>query len=228
LVIGCDPNGLPLGHPALNLQKTLQYFSAGAENTGMPSATELSQRHAEPTFFVESSSSDLSLVAATAPSFAKFSRCRALLRRTRRTVERGATAVEYALMVGLIAVGIVTAVSALRDKTTDSLNQTAASTAGLIIPGRVKAGTTFQVKYIRNDLGSSGWAGIGPKGFTTGFAGTSSAGALTNASGSVEWIVTLTAPTTPGFYEVQVRKSGAGSGAGEFLNLQGGDIRVVE
>ena len=30
--------------------------------------------------------------------------------------ERGATAVEYALMVGLIAVGIITAVVALKDK----------------------------------------------------------------------------------------------------------------
>lgn len=36
--------------------------------------------------------------------------------------ERGATAVEYALMVGLIAVGIITAVSALRDKVSNTFN----------------------------------------------------------------------------------------------------------
>lgn len=36
--------------------------------------------------------------------------------------ERGATAVEYALMVGLIAVGIITAVAALRDKVSSTFN----------------------------------------------------------------------------------------------------------
>jgi pilus assembly protein Flp/PilA len=36
--------------------------------------------------------------------------------------ERGATAVEYALMVGLIAVGIITAVAALRDKVAKTFN----------------------------------------------------------------------------------------------------------
>ena len=35
--------------------------------------------------------------------------------------ERGATAVEYALMVGLIAVGIITAVVALKDKVSADL-----------------------------------------------------------------------------------------------------------
>ena len=37
--------------------------------------------------------------------------------------ERGATAVEYALMVGLIAVGIITAVVALKDKVTTTFQK---------------------------------------------------------------------------------------------------------
>ena len=37
--------------------------------------------------------------------------------------ERGATAVEYALMVGLIAVGIIVAVSALASKTAKTFNK---------------------------------------------------------------------------------------------------------
>ena len=36
--------------------------------------------------------------------------------------ERGATAVEYALMVGLIAVGIITAVVALKNKVAKTFN----------------------------------------------------------------------------------------------------------
>jgi pilus assembly protein Flp/PilA len=39
-----------------------------------------------------------------------------------RDREDGATAVEYALMVGLIAVGIITAVAALRDKVSSTFN----------------------------------------------------------------------------------------------------------
>jgi pilus assembly protein Flp/PilA len=41
--------------------------------------------------------------------------------------ERGATAVEYALMVGLIAVGIIGAVVALKDKIGSTLNKVASS-----------------------------------------------------------------------------------------------------
>ncbi len=41
--------------------------------------------------------------------------------------ERGATAVEYALMVGLIAVGIIGAVVALKDKISGTLNKVASS-----------------------------------------------------------------------------------------------------
>lgn len=37
--------------------------------------------------------------------------------------EQGATAVEYALMVGLIAVGIITAVVALKDKVSTTFNK---------------------------------------------------------------------------------------------------------
>jgi pilus assembly protein Flp/PilA len=39
-----------------------------------------------------------------------------------RNRETGATAVEYALMVGLIAVGIITAVAALRTKVSSTFN----------------------------------------------------------------------------------------------------------
>jgi pilus assembly protein Flp/PilA len=39
-----------------------------------------------------------------------------------RNRETGATAVEYALMVGLIAVGIITAVAALRTKVAKTFN----------------------------------------------------------------------------------------------------------
>jgi pilus assembly protein Flp/PilA len=39
-----------------------------------------------------------------------------------RDRETGATAVEYALMVGLIAVGIITAVVALRNKVSSTFN----------------------------------------------------------------------------------------------------------
>jgi Flp pilus assembly pilin Flp len=39
-----------------------------------------------------------------------------------RNRETGATAVEYALMVGLIAVGIITAVVALRNKVSSTFN----------------------------------------------------------------------------------------------------------
>lgn len=41
--------------------------------------------------------------------------------RTRLQAERGATAVEYALMVGLLAIGITTAVTTLKDVTSDRL-----------------------------------------------------------------------------------------------------------
>jgi pilus assembly protein Flp/PilA len=41
--------------------------------------------------------------------------------------ERGATAVEYALMVGLIAVGIIIAVSALSNKTAATFNKVTAT-----------------------------------------------------------------------------------------------------
>jgi pilus assembly protein Flp/PilA len=43
--------------------------------------------------------------------------------------ERGATAVEYALMVGLIAVGIITAVVFLKNKVASTFN-TVANTLG--------------------------------------------------------------------------------------------------
>ena len=44
--------------------------------------------------------------------------------------ERGATAVEYALMVGLIAVGIIVAVSALASKTASTFNKVSGTLPG--------------------------------------------------------------------------------------------------
>ena len=44
--------------------------------------------------------------------------------------ERGATAVEYALMVGLIAVGIITAVVALKDKVASTFQTVGNAVAG--------------------------------------------------------------------------------------------------
>ncbi len=44
--------------------------------------------------------------------------------------ERGATAVEYALMVGLIAVGIITAVVALKDKVSTTFQRVGNAVAG--------------------------------------------------------------------------------------------------
>jgi pilus assembly protein Flp/PilA len=47
-----------------------------------------------------------------------------------RRQEKGATAVEYALMVGLIAVGIISAVSSLRDKTSATFNNVGGAISG--------------------------------------------------------------------------------------------------
>jgi pilus assembly protein Flp/PilA len=44
--------------------------------------------------------------------------------------EQGATAVEYALMVGLIAVGIIAAVITLRDKVSSTFNAVGNAVAG--------------------------------------------------------------------------------------------------
>jgi Flp pilus assembly pilin Flp len=149
-----------------------------------------------------------------------------MLRRTRRTVERGATAVEYALMVGLIAVGIVTAVSSLRDKTTDSLNQTAASTRGLIFLPRVKVNQEFTVKYIRNDTGVGGWTSVGLPGVSQAQGGAPGPGSGLQwdnlTKNGVEWTATLTAPATAGTMEVQVRTAGVGGTV-----LETGVLRVI-
>jgi Flp pilus assembly pilin Flp len=191
----------------------------------MPSANEPQYRPTHAAIPAESIGSSSNSVASEVLVSNSFSRCRALLRRTRRSVERGATAVEYALMVGLIAVGIVTAVSSLRDKTTDSLNQTAASTRGLIFLPRVKAGEQFTVKYIRNDTGIGGWTSVGATGASHGQTGV--AGAVGSQwdnliRNGVEWTATLTAPSTPGVMEVQVRTSGVGG-----TILETGVLRVT-
>jgi Flp pilus assembly pilin Flp len=179
----------------------------------MPSAPDLSQRQAEPTFCGGSSDSQATLATSDARETGRFSRCRVAIRRTGRSVERGATAVEYALMVGLIAVGIVTAVSSLRDKTTDSLNQTSCSTRGLIFPPRLKAGEEFKVKYIRNDTGADGWTSVGATGANhgrVGAAGTPTSNWDSLFKDGVEWRATLYAPSTVGLAEVQVRTAGVG------------------
>ncbi len=185
----------------------------------MSSALDLSHRQAEPTLRAEFSTITPS-VDLDAP--APISRCRAIFRRTRLSVERGATAVEYALMVGLISVGIVTAVTALKDKTTDSLNQTAASTSGLIFPPRVKAGAPFTVKYIRNDLGVGGWTSVGTPGASHGQAGAAGAAHWDNLTkNGVEWTATLRAPSA-GTMQVQVRTVGV---TGKILET--GVLRVI-
>jgi Flp pilus assembly pilin Flp len=187
----------------------------------MPSAPDLSQRQAEPTFRDGSSDSQAVSVASDAVETHRFSRCRAALRRTRVSVERGATAVEYALMVGLVAVGIVTAVTALKEKTVDSLSRTAASTSGLVFDAAVKSNTLFTVKFIRNDLGAGGFAVVSTSGST---AEIGSRGVLTQTAGDTQFVANLTSPTTPGIYEVQIRKSGSGPGA---LNvIEFGRLRV--
>ena len=52
-----------------------------------------------------------------------------VLHRRSSMAERGATAVEYALMVGLIAVGIITAVVVLKNKVASTFN-TVSNTIG--------------------------------------------------------------------------------------------------
>lgn len=191
----------------------------------MPSAPDMSQQQADTAFPAGSIGSNSNSVAGEVLDSTMSFRCLAVLRRTRRSVERGATAVEYALMVGLIAVGIVTAVSALRDKTTDSLNQTAASTRGLIFLPRVKAGDQFTVKYIRNDTGIGGWTSVGATGAShgqTGAAGAAGSQWDNLVRNGVEWTATLTAPSTAGVMEVQVRTSGVGG-----TLLETGVLRVT-
>lgn len=141
-----------------------------------------------------------------------------MLRRTRLSVERGATAVEYALMVGLVAIGIIGAVSALKEKTVDSLSHTAASTSGLIFDASVQPSTQFNVKYVRNDLGVGGYAVVANTGTTTDV---SARGPLTQTAGDTQFVAILTAPSTPGIYEVQVRKS-----FGSLVTIEFGRLRV--
>jgi Flp pilus assembly pilin Flp len=172
----------------------------------MPSAPDLSQRQAEPTFRDGSKDAQATLATSDARETGRFSRCRVAIRRTRRSVERGATAVEYALMVGLIAVGIVTAVSALRDKTTDSLNQTAASTAGLIFPPRLEPGEPFKVKYIRNDTGVGGWTSVGVPG-ASHTPGVQREQWDVLVKNGVEYLADLKAPATAGTMQVQVHRA---------------------
>jgi Flp pilus assembly pilin Flp len=173
----------------------------------MPSANEPQYRPTHAAIPAESIGSSSNSVASEVLVSNSFSRCRALLRRTRRSVERGATAVEYALMVGLIAVGIVTAVSSLRDKTTDSLNQTAASTAGLIFPPRLKPNEPFRVKYIRNDTGANGWTSVGVPGAAHAKGTQNTDWDVLTKSDGVEYTADVRAPLTAGTMQVQVHKA---------------------
>ena len=155
-----------------------------------------------------------------APARAAFAlKIRAFGERSKHRVEKGATAVEYALMIGLLAIGIIAALTSLKEKTVDSLQHTAASTSGLIFPARVTFGQPFTVKYIRNDLAAGGWVGVGATDWTTTF---SSSSVLTNTPGTVDFLANLTAPSTPGVYEVQVR-----IGSGNTAVLESAPLRVV-
>ena len=123
-------------------------------------------------------------------------------------------------MVGLVAVGIVTAVTALKEKTVDSLSRTAASTSGLIFDAAVSKDANFTVKYICNDLGVGGYAMISTKGSLTAAAGSTS-GVLTQTAGDTQYVATIKAPSAPGIYEVQIRKS-----TGSNVILEFGRLRV--
>lgn len=140
--------------------------------------------------------------------------------RTRR--ERGATAVEYALMVGLIAIGIISAVTFLKDKTTDALTTSGNTMSGIVMPAKVTAGATFSVRYTNADVGSFAWAGIGAPGWVT--TGYSSWGYVTNGAGNSFVTATLTAPATAGTYEVQIHKD---NGANHDVSIASAKIRVV-
>lgn len=67
-----------------------------------------------------------------------------LRRRPSPSGERGATAVEYALMVGLVAVGIIVAVSSLRDKISATMKDTSAG-FNMQLPASVVNGQTLEV-----------------------------------------------------------------------------------
>jgi Flp pilus assembly pilin Flp len=181
----------------------------------MASAPAPSQLHDDTIVDTTSVESSAALTVLEAGFFSRF---RSTARRGRRSLERGATAVEYGLMVGLVAVGIVTAVSSLREKTIDSLSHTASSTSGLVFDAAVQHGTQFTVKYVRNDLGVGGFATVVNPGTTTSIGAT---GLLTQTAGDTQYLATLTAPAAPGIYEVQVRKS---SGSTEVL--ENGRLRV--
>lgn len=60
----------------------------------------------------------------------KSSRIRNRVRRGRRSLERGASAVEYALMVSLVAIAIIAAVTGLGGKVGASMNKSSGSMAG--------------------------------------------------------------------------------------------------
>jgi pilus assembly protein Flp/PilA len=129
--------------------------------------------------------------------------------------ERGATAVEYALMVGLIAIGIITAVTTLKTNVGDTLKRSGGSISGLIAPAKVSPGATFEVRYIPSGATSSSWVGL----FREGDANTDVTRLywkfLNNQNGVTPVTIaanggtmTFVAPNTPGRYELVIFRDG--------------------
>ncbi len=70
--------------------------------------------------------------------------------------ERGATAVEYALMAGLLAIGTITAVSTLQDRVSNTVRRSGRAMNAQLIsaPAQVAFGQTFTVSVNTTDLSS--------------------------------------------------------------------------
>jgi Flp pilus assembly pilin Flp len=128
----------------------------------------------------------------------------------RRTKERGATAVEYALMVGLIAIGIIGSVSALRDKTNDTFAAVEAALGEFTAPTSAAAGSTFSFTYTGTTASVTDWAGQFLVTTPSNNAYVGSWKYLNDTTvppGSPVLgpkKITLTAPTTPGTYEIRI------------------------
>lgn len=90
-----------------------------------------------------------------------------LLRRSRRLRlqpdESGATAVEYALVVGLVGIGIITAVTTLAGRAKDTFTFVGGTLYGITAPQRAAAGSTVRVGF-RNPGNNHYYFSVMPKG----------------------------------------------------------------
>jgi Flp pilus assembly pilin Flp len=62
--------------------------------------------------------------------------------------ERGATAVEYALMVGLLAIGVLSATSFLQNRVGKNMQYAGSAVSGLQAPRTAAANSTISVHYV--------------------------------------------------------------------------------